>query len=142
MGDQILFTRLLPLALARAPNIALEVEERLVPLIWAAHPTIDVRARGEPLRGATAQIGLGSLPRALGLTRRELPLAGPLLHADAREVTQLREKYRALAGGRPIIGIAWASPRAPYARQKSAGWRKSLQAWTEGNRERGKQVDR
>ncbi len=124
-GDQLLFTRLLPRVLERTPNVALEVDARLIVLLKHAHPDVDVRACDNPARNAAAQIGIGSLPHALGLRRSDLPLHAPLVRAHRDKRERLRAAFAARANGKPIVGVAWASPRAPYAAQKSA----PLSAW-------------
>lgn len=118
-GDQILFARLLPLVLRRTARVSIDVDARLAPLFRAAHPEIDVRAREAPVRNPAAQIALGSLPCALGLSPVDLPTQAPLLRANPMTVERLRKRYETLANGRPIVGVAWASPNAPYAAQKS-----------------------
>jgi len=121
VGDQILFTRLLPLVLRRAPNIVLDCDPRLAPLLQRVHPTISVVAPNAPFDGAAAQIGMGDLPRVLGVTPADVAALEALLRADETKVAAVRARYEALAQGRPIIGIAWASPRAKQARLKGAG---------------------
>ena len=109
----------MPLVLERAPKIVLEVDARLVPLLKRAHLGLEVRDRAEPARSTAAQIGVGSLPRALKLRPADIAALPPRLAADPSRVAVLRSEYRRLAGGRPIVGVAWASPAAPHARQKS-----------------------
>lgn len=120
VGDQVLFTRLLPLALERAPRVAVETDARLAPLLQRAHLGVDVRDRANPLRSAAAQIGVGSLAHALSIAPGDLGSLPPRLAPDPVRMAALRAEYRRLAGGRPIVGVAWASPAAPHARQKSA----------------------
>lgn len=119
-GDQILFTRLLPLVLERAPNVMVDCDPRLAPLLQRAHPALKVEPLGASFFGAAAQIGMGDLPAALKVAPADIVQLPPILRADESKVATIRARYADLARGRPIIGVAWASPRAKGARPKTA----------------------
>lgn len=117
MGDEILFARLAPMAQRRTPHVMLQCAQRLVPLFARAFPTMDVRAIKAEAPPAAAQIAVGSLGARLALTGGN---GAPYLRADPARTDALRARYRALAGGRPIIGVAWASKHPRLGEHKSA----------------------
>jgi tetratricopeptide (TPR) repeat protein len=121
VGDQLLFTRLLPLVLARAPSVVLDCDARLAPLLRRSHPSLTIVAPNAPFDGAAAQIAMGDLARVLGVTPNEIAQLPPVLRADETKVAAIRARYETLAQGKPIVGLAWASPRAKQARLKGAG---------------------
>ena len=112
IGDQILYSRLLPLVRARAPDLHWECERRLAGPMRRAFPEVDIRGDDNPFRDASAQISSADLATILGLSSpKELPEA-PLWSPQPERATLLRERYIGLAQGRPIVGIAWASKNA------------------------------
>ena len=119
IGDEVLFARLAPLALARTPNVALECATRLVPLFARSFPQLTVRSVEERGAGAAAQIAAGSLGVVLNAGSNELGDGRPYLKADAAQRATLRARYEALANGRPIIGIAWISKNPALGAHKS-----------------------
>lgn len=121
VGDQILFTRLLPLVLERAPNAVIDCDPRLAQLFKRAHPQITIVAPSDPFESAQAQIAMGDLPRVLGVTPARVAELPAVLRADDAKVATIRARYEKLAQGRPIVGVAWASPRAKQAHAKGAG---------------------
>ena len=121
VGDQLLFSRLLPLALQRAPNIVVDCDPRLAPVLRRAHPEVEVVAPNASFDRAAAQIAMGDLPLALGVSPADVAALPPRLRADAAKTAAFRARYETLAQGKPIIGVAWASPRARHARLKGAG---------------------
>jgi tetratricopeptide (TPR) repeat protein len=122
VGDQLLFTRLLPLALARTPRVALDCDPRIAPLLKRAYPELEaVLAPGQMARETSAHIAMGDIAGVLKLAPKGIAALPIVMHADAQRTQELRAKYETLASGRPIVGIAWASPRAKLARSKSAG---------------------
>ncbi|MES1156653.1 MAG: tetratricopeptide repeat protein [Alphaproteobacteria bacterium] len=123
VGEEILFARLLPHAHARAKRIVQETDPRLVPLYKRTFPRAEgVFAYGEAPPGAEAQIAVGGLGAALNLPAVD---GGAFLRADTGNVAALQEKYRALADGRPVVGIAWGSSKSRFAAQRTS----SLLEW-------------
>ena len=140
VGDQILFSRLLPLVFERTQDVVVEVDARLVWMLGCAYPETYVCDRAEPVRGVKSQIGLGSLPHILRAQSQQLEAhalaprsesPGSLranrsapenraLSLDIARSAALRRKYVTPTGARKLIGVAWASPLAPHARQKGA----------------------
>jgi len=121
VGDQLLFARLLPLVLDRTPRVVVDCDPRLAPLLKRAHPQLEaVLAPNEVHFNTAAEIAMGDIAGVLKLTSDEIARLPPALSADAEKARALRKKYEMLAQGRPIVGVAWASPNAKLAREKSA----------------------
>jgi hypothetical protein len=116
----------LPLVLARTARVVVDCDPRLASMLRRAHPGLaGILAPNAPCAGVAAQIAMGDLPRVLQLTAREIAALPIVLGADAEKMQSLRAKYQEKAQGRAIIGIAWASPKAKYARAKGA----ALEHW-------------
>jgi tetratricopeptide (TPR) repeat protein len=123
IGDEILFARLLPLARARVQSLVFECDPRLTPLLTRSFP--DIVAQAAPAPSAAAQCPLGDLGPILGVDVSDLANGAAFLRADPERRAQLRVRYEALAKGRPIIGIAWASKSPRRGQAKSA----ALEHW-------------
>ena len=124
IGDQILFSTLLPELDRRGVRGVVEVDARLLPLYRRSLPRFEFVAAEEADRAFAAcdfQLPVGSLP---GLMRpdRESFAAQPraLLTPDARRVTAIREQ---LGRGR-VIGISWRSLQK--GGRRALGERKSI----------------
>ena len=125
VGDQILFSTLLPELEARGQDFVAEVDARLRPAFARAHPHWKLTARD----GADAafaecdrQVALGSLPLLLRPDPASFgaqPRA--LLAADAQRAATYRARFPADAR---VVGISWRSfqsgARAQVANAKSA----------------------
>jgi hypothetical protein len=124
IGDQILFTTLLPELERRGLRAVVEVDARVLELYRRSLPAFEFVA---PERSAAAfaacdfHLPMGSLP---GLFRRDAAsfAAQPraLLAPDARRVTAIREQ---LGRGR-VIGISWRSLQT--GERRALGERKSI----------------
>ena len=110
VGDQLLFSTLVPELEARGQDFVLEVDERLAPAFRRAHPTWTVVPRGPSMAGFTGcerHLPIGSLPRLLRRTRESFhrqPKA--LLAADPVRANQFRSGFGFPA---QVVGIAWRS---------------------------------
>lgn len=124
VGDEVLFARLAKLAGARADRVVLECGERLVPLFARSFPELDVCSVGEA-PAADAQCPMGSVGQFVGLHVDALGGGASYLRADEQRRAALRACYERLAGGRRIVGIAWASTNPRLGKHKSA----SLAEW-------------
>lgn len=108
IGDEIMFSGVLPRLLQPGGRFALTCEPRLRPLFLRSFPELQVFARGDydHLPGdVTAWIWLGDLPGMLRPDRHGSPWLEPgYLQADRARVAELRRRY---ADGRPLVGVSW-----------------------------------
>jgi hypothetical protein len=126
IGDQLIFTSLVPDLEGRGMGFVLEADPRLIPALARAHPAWELAARPAPDAAFAAcdrHLPLGSLPRLLrpdGASFRSQPRQ--LLAADPVRAARCREAL----GGQPgmVIGISWRSfqpaARSFYERRKNA----------------------
>ncbi|SMF40754.1 Flp pilus assembly protein TadD, contains TPR repeats [Tistlia consotensis] len=109
IGDEVMFARLLPRALADAGSVAVECDPRLVPLYRRSFPGLACLPRGEaevPAEAFDLQAPLGDLA-ARWLTGFEAFGDGAAyLEADPSRREALR---RRLDDARPLVGLAWRS---------------------------------
>jgi hypothetical protein len=66
----------------------------------------------------------------MGARREDLGSGAAFLRADAGRVAEIRARYVAMAGGRPVVGIAWSSTCPGRGEWKTAAlshWRALLQ---------------
>ena len=124
IGDQVLFSTLLPELERRGIKGVVEVDARLAPLYRRSLPRFEFvppESAEEAFAGCDYELPMGSLP---GLFRRDVAsfAAQPraLLAADARRMTAIREQ---LGRGR-VIGISWRSLQK--GGRRALGERKSI----------------
>lgn len=117
LGEQVMFSRLIPLAQARAARVVLECDRRLMPLMQRSFD-IDVRdaERGDAIE-AQAQCALASLPHALQIAATDLG-GNPFMRVDLTRTRAIRARYE--AQGKPMVGIAWSSKNAVLGAEKSS----------------------
>jgi tetratricopeptide (TPR) repeat protein len=126
VGDQLLFTRLLPLVLERTPRVAIDCDPRIAGLLRRGYPALEaVFAPNETRGDVIAHVAMGDIAGLLQLTADRIAALAIVLRADEAKLAPLRKKYLQLANGRPIVGLTWASPRAKLGRSKSA----ALEHW-------------
>ena len=124
IGDQILFSTLLPDLLARGIEPVVEVDARLVELYRRALPKarfVTPGESGEAFAQCDAHVAIGSLARFLRRDAGDFasqPRA--VLAADPARVAQVK----AAIGERPAIAIAWRSIQRGH--RKALGERKSI----------------
>jgi Tfp pilus assembly protein PilF len=120
LGDQILYTSMIPDLAQRADSVILEVEPRLTPLFSRSLPAVQVIAQGDPVpEGVAAQSPLASLGQYLrpnwdAFPRRE---AGYLV-ADRERAASLRR--RVSPEGEAVIGLSWVSKSPLFGLFKTA----------------------
>jgi Flp pilus assembly protein TadD len=123
LGDQLVYSTLLPELEGRRIEVVIEIDERLIPAYRRRFPTMQVVAdkSGDAIfAGCDRQVPLGSLP---GLFRPTLESFGrqpaALLRADPARVEEMRAR---LGPGR-WIAVAWRSlqkgDRQPIGERKS-----------------------
>jgi tetratricopeptide (TPR) repeat protein len=124
IGDQVLFSTLLPELERRGIKGVVEVDARLAPLYRRSLPRFEFvppESAEEAFAACDYELPMGSLP---GLFRRDVAsfAAQPraLLSADARRMTAIREQ---LGRGR-VIGISWRSLQK--GGRRALGERKSI----------------
>jgi hypothetical protein len=121
IGDQILYSTLLPDLLDLGVAAVCEVDSRLTERYRDCLPRLEVVSPRDPaIASCEAQIPIGSLPRLLRRTRESFDAQpAALLRPDQRRA---REMLNALDGRKPV-GIAWRS--MPRVLQTHFGQRKS-----------------
>lgn len=119
LGDQILHASILPDAMQRVSQIALEVEPRLIPLFSRSFPQLKVRALTHNLdeNGIAAQLPIGSLGRFFRQDWNDFSRRA-YLTADRERAGRLREMLT--AGGQCLIGLSWRSSNAVASLYKTA----------------------
>ncbi|MBX7199584.1 MAG: tetratricopeptide repeat protein [Rhodospirillaceae bacterium] len=125
LGDEILFSSMVPDVLARAGACGIQCSPRMVPLFQRSFPGASVVARDAPEtagRGAAFdfQQSAASLARYLRDDFTGFPRHQGYLKADESLRMRLREKYLARAGGRRIVGLSWRSVNPAFGDAKSA----------------------
>jgi len=129
LGDQILFTTLLPELERRGIAAVVEVDARLLGLYRRSlPPSFELTTRADSataFAGCDFQLPMGSLPR---LFRRDAAsfAAQPaaLLRPDPERLAAAREALAALAPDGKLIAISWRSPQA--GERRALGERKSV----------------
>lgn len=126
IGDQVLFSTLLPELESRGVPFVLETDERLLPAFRRAHPGWNLVAGIAPdsaFAGCDRHLPIGSLP---GLLRpdRESFRGQPRALLEADPVRPAAYRSQAGADRAKVIGISWRSFQPPsrsfYERRKNA----------------------
>lgn len=131
IGDEILYSGLLPQIIDRAKHVVVEIEPRLKPILERSFPSVSVVARTYPAdrqlksMDIDCQISLCEAVPILRPTREAFPSPSPYLSCDQDLSTTLRQKYLSSKLEKRLVGIAWSSNR------EKVGWLKSipLQEW-------------
>ena len=126
IGDQLLFSTLLPDLESRGVAFVLETDERLLPAFRRAHPAWNVVAGIAPdsaFAGCDRHLPIGSLPGVLRPDRASFrPQPRALLAADPARAASYRS--RMCGDGITMVGISWRSFQPPsrsfYERRKNA----------------------
>lgn len=120
VGDQILYGTMLHDAVRHShARVVVAVDRRLVGLYQRSLAGMaTVVARGEAV-DAVAQCPFGSLGRILRRRPEDFAGSGQYLFADPERRQHLRDRYREMAGGRRLVGIAWRSANADIGSYKS-----------------------
>jgi len=124
VGDEILYTSLLPQVLKCTPDVLLEVDARLVPLMARSFPLAEVVPKSEPLDPACVDddvLARIPLPDLVGLIGKDGPAAlvsSGYLVADGAQVQAFTEWLQGLWPG-PYTGISWRSGAGRTGARKS-----------------------
>lgn len=125
LGEQIMYASMLPDLLAQGARVVLECEPRLVPLLSRSFPGILCVPFQQPDHPAVADPTIdwrsvfGSIGRWLRPGFESFPRHGGYLIPDPARTASLRARYRALAGGKAIVGLAWHSSAVTMGAAKS-----------------------
>ena len=117
IGDEIMFSSMLPNLLKMNPNVIVECDKRLVPLFQRSFPDVQFVPREDPtnpkLLDTTIidyQIPMGSLGQWLRVDEDAfLPKQESYLQACPNKTRQMQKKYRELADDKLLVGISWKS---------------------------------
>jgi tetratricopeptide (TPR) repeat protein len=119
LGDEILYSSMVPDVIGYARSVVLEVEPRLVKLFSRSFPGVNAVGQvDEPYRGAfDMQVPLGGLGKYLRLDWRTFPTREKgFLVADAERAAGLRRRL----GTDIVVGLSWNSRNAKFGKAKSA----------------------
>ena len=127
IGDQILYSSMVPEIKAAAQKVILACSSRLVGLFARSFPFASVVSQPDLLNdkamlaSITAQISSGGLGQYLRPNLDCFEGHSSFLAVDPGQVEMVREKYDALFPGRRRIGVSWCSknPRSGHAKSIS-----------------------
>jgi Flp pilus assembly protein TadD len=125
VGDEILYTGLLPDLLARGVKVIWDTDSRLTGLVERSFPGVRVIGRtnpptlGSPSPDVAAQLPAGSLGQIFRRGRDQFPQdRRGYLVADKNRSQALRASL-GLAPGEKLVGISWVSKNIAFGRHKS-----------------------
>ncbi|MDX2223902.1 MAG: tetratricopeptide repeat protein, partial [Rhodospirillaceae bacterium] len=129
LGDEIMGAGALPDLFARAQACKFVCNPRLAAVHRRSFPGLELVPDAD-LQNLTSlnvdyQVPLGSLGRFFRRDLALFPRHAGYLKADPAKVARVQAKYRAMAAGRPRVGISWRSKNELLGAIKSAG----LAAW-------------
>ncbi len=123
VGDQVMFTALMPDLIACNTNVILESDPRLVPLFQRSFPNIQCVPVEKPAVSETLSpdidyhVAMGSIGCWLW-KKFKTRSTSAYLKPDAEKTAQLRAKYKANSRDR-LIGVSWESPQGANGALKS-----------------------
>ena len=125
IGDEIMFTGILPTLSQMTEKIVIECSLRLVPLFQRSFPQIQFFFQDNPPNlqllnpDIDYQISMGSLGQWLRTDEDSFKESKkPYLIACANRSAKIKKRYQKLADGRMLVGISWQSAGI---NQKSTG---------------------
>ena len=121
IGDQIIYSSVIPELKDCAKQIVVEVDPRLVQLFERSFPHVTVvGAQSAPYSGPVdAQDVMSGLARHLRCSWDDFPIREQgFLKPDDERVRQLRSRFS--VDGRPVIGLSWVSKNPTFGRFKTA----------------------
>ncbi|MCG5238564.1 tetratricopeptide repeat protein [Azospirillum doebereinerae] len=116
LGDELMFGSVLPDVIARAGEVVVECDARLVPLFQRSFPSALVRPPTREPGDADCHAPFGSLPRLLRDHLGDFPARSGWLRPDPAKALLWRERLAALGPGL-TVGIAWTSRRITTERK-------------------------
>jgi len=132
LGDQILFSNMLPDLLARGARVHINSMARLKSVFERSFAGVFVGSGKPddpvpPEKRYDYQIALLSLGQYFRNNFADFPRHRGYLRADPVKVAVFRERYRRLAAGRRIVGVSWRSKNDKFGEAKSA----ALSEWAD-----------
>jgi len=127
IGDEIMFATMIPNLVAAGARVTLECSHRLVSLFERSFAEAAVVPRQQPPRRDLAavpfdwQSASGDLGRYLRRDVTAFPARTRLLTVDPHLSQAIRKRYRAIAGGRRLVGLTWRSGAEATGNQRSLG---------------------
>jgi len=106
LGDSVQCIRYLPLVLARAPNLVVQVQPALVTLFAHSWPQIPFISEAEPLPIYEKQCPLMSLPYLFATRRNTIPSPAGYLYAAPKKIAFWRDRLP--QNNHRKIGLVWA----------------------------------
>ncbi len=121
-GDVIQFSRYIPWAAQRCPNIAVACSSEMVPILQQVHPGLRAFQRWEDCPPYAAFCPLSGLPRLHGTRAQNIPAEIPYLRADPDRVALWKARLDGLLpAGYRRVGLVWAGrPTHNNDRRRSA----------------------
>ena len=108
-GDVIQFSRYIPWAAERCPDIVIACSAEVAPLLKQIHPGLRLFQRWENVPPYAAFCPLSGLPRLHGTRVENVPAPIPYLQSDPTRKAAWAERLRGiLPAGYRRIGIVWA----------------------------------
>ena len=131
IGDEIMFSSILPDLLSRNANVIVESDTRMVSLFQRSFPKIRFIPRQNPpnsqLLNTTVdyQTPIGSLGKWFRTDNNSFILnRNTYLYACPKKTSEIRKKYQELAKEKILIGISWKSTgidqRQTYSKKKKS----------------------
>lgn len=112
VGDEVIFSNVLPDVVAAAQRCIIECEPRLVTLFSRSFPKAEVVAKSDPpnplTQEADVQLPINDLARWFRPNAESFPAVGGYLKADAVRADYWRERFAQLGEG-VNVGISWRS---------------------------------
>jgi len=127
IGDEIMFATMIPDLVAAGAGVTLECSHRLVALFERSFPDVAVVPRIQPPRRDLAavpfdwQTASGDLGRYLRRDEQAFPARTHFLTAEPQRTEAIRQRYRAIAGERCLVGLTWRSGAEATGSQRSLG---------------------
>jgi len=126
IGDEIVYGSMIPDVLARAGRCVLECTPRMAPIFARSFPGLTVvpyQVQGvaaASAEGIDYQTAVADLGPAFRTSFDHFPKHNGYLKADPARTAALRARYKDLAQGRKIVGIAWRSKNEDIGEMKCA----------------------
>ena len=136
VGDEILYSSMLPDLAAKAGKVVLACSPRMAPVFERSFPDIEVIPDPfhdggiSPKPTADVQICLPDLGLHFRQQKSDFPDHASYLVADPDRVTELRQRYLSSAPGNQLVGLSWRSGQKGFGTAKSSklmDWRALLE---------------